>query len=152
MVAGAGWVVDGWWMVDGGGAHIMRATSFQREVPMRLLATLTPVVALLALGIAQETRSQTSPDRGTWTEKAKLGEQRTEAGVVAVNGKIYVMGGMARGADSSTLTQEYDPATDRWRERAPMPRPLSHPGAALLNGKIYVVGGFLKNVHLEAQD
>lgn len=89
---------------------------------------------------------------GGWSEKARLGEQRTESGVVAVNGKVYVLGGMARGADSSALNQEYDPATDRWRERAPMPGPLSHPGAVAVNGRIYVVGGFLRNVHLDAQD
>ena len=89
---------------------------------------------------------------GTWSESARLGDQRTEAAVVAVNGKIYMLGGMARGQDAHALNQEYDPATDRWRERAPMPHALSHAGAAALNGKIYVVGGFLRNVHLDAQN
>jgi len=31
-------------------------------------------------------------DQGTWSEKAKLGEARTEAGAVFVNGKLYVFG------------------------------------------------------------
>jgi hypothetical protein len=81
---------------------------------------------------------QTSPAHplGSWSEKAPLGEQRTEAAVVFVNHRIYVIGGMARGQDSNVLNQEHDPATDRWRERAPMPRPLSHPGAAAMGGKI----------------
>ena len=96
---------------------------------------------------AQQTKAE-----GTWSEKAWLGENRTEAAVVFVNGKLYVIGGMARGMDSHTVNQEYDPAMDRWRERAPLPSPLSHPGAAALNGKIYLVGGFLRNVHLDAQD
>jgi len=91
-------------------------------------------------------------DSGTWSEGARLGDQRTEAAVVAVNGKIYMLGGMARGQDAHALNQEYDPATDRWLERAPMPHALSHAGAAALNGKIYVVGGFLRNVHLDAQN
>jgi hypothetical protein len=30
-------------------------------------------------------------DQGTWSEKAKLGEARTEAGAVFVNGKLYVV-------------------------------------------------------------
>ena len=126
---------------------------------MRIFAMLA-VVALTSLSAglgvptpsaeaAQSTAPASGP--GTWSEKARVGEQRTEAAVVALNGKIYVLGGMARGQDAAALNQEYDPATDRWRERAPMPHALSHAGAAALNGKIYVVGGFLRNVHLDAQ-
>src|SRR5712692_1407929 len=92
------------------------------------------------------------PNPGTWSEQARLGEARTEAAVVFLNRRIYVLGGMARGQDSHALNQEYDPASDRWRERAPMPHALSHPGAGAMNGRIYVVGGFLRNVHLDAQD
>ena len=126
---------------------------------MRILAMLA-VVALtgLSAGLGVPTPSAQAAQSpapasgpGTWSEKARVGEQRTEAAVVALNGKIYMLGGMARGQDSAPLNQEYDPATDRWRERAPMPHALSHAGAAALNGKIYVVGGFLRNVHLDAQ-
>ena len=109
---------------------------------MRLFATFTIGVSVAA-GLAAAD--------GTWSEKARLGEQRTEAAAF-VGGKMYVFGGMARGQDSSPLNQEYDPKTDRWRERAPMPHALSHPGVAALNGKIFIVGGFLRNVHLDAQD
>jgi hypothetical protein len=124
---------------------------------MRLFATFITAIFLVE-ALPRHSYSvgdlQTVPTsgQGTWSEKARLGEQRTEAAVVFANGRIYVLGGMARGQDSHVLNQEYDPATDRWRERAPMPRPLSHPGAAAMGGKIYVVGGFLRNVHLDAQD
>lgn len=77
---------------------------------------------------------------------------RSEAANAFANGKLYVMGGLARGQESSTLVTEWDSATDMWRERAPMPAPLSHPNAAVLNGKIYVVGGFLAQVHVGAQN
>ena len=117
---------------------------------MRIFA-MCALGALASLARMASTRADAA-DPGTWAESARLGEQRTEAAVVALNGKIYVLGGMARGQDAHALNQEYDPATDRWRERAPMPSALSHAGAAALNGKIYVVGGFLRNVHLDAQD
>jgi hypothetical protein len=126
---------------------------------MRIFAMCA--VALTSLGTAvsgapqpsaQAAQSTPATGPGTWSEKAHPGEQRTEAAVVELNGKIYMLGGMARGQDAHALNQEYDPATDRWRERAPMPHALSHAGAAALNGKIYVVGGFLRNVHLDAQD
>jgi N-acetylneuraminic acid mutarotase len=116
---------------------------------MRFFEILT-AVAIVA-GLAGTSQTVPARDQGVWSQEARLGEQRTEAAVVFLNGKIYVLGGMARGQDSHALNQEYDPATDRWRERAPMPHALSHAGAAALNGKIYVVGGFLRNVHLDAQ-
>jgi N-acetylneuraminic acid mutarotase len=117
---------------------------------MRLVRVIAPLALIVGIVLLSEP-VVSQAGAGNWAEKARLGVMRTEAGVVTVNGRIYVMGGMAGTADSSPLTQEYDPATDRWRERAPMPGPLSHPGAAVLDGRIYVVGGFLKNVHLEAQ-
>jgi N-acetylneuraminic acid mutarotase len=91
---------------------------------------------------------------GVWSEKARIPspDVRSEAATVFAAGRIYVLGGLARGLEASTLNQEYDPATDMWRERAPMPAPLSHPNAAVLNDKIYVVGGFLSQVHVGAQD
>jgi len=107
---------------------------------MRVLATFIAVIVLVPVGYGDQTVP--TPALGTWSEKARLGEQRTEAAVVFANHRIYVLGGMARGQDSHVLNQEYDPATDRWRERAPMPRPLSHPGAAVMGGKN----------HLDAQD
>ena len=83
-----------------------------------------------------------SAGQGKWSEKARLPEPRGEVAAASVNGKIYVMGGSARGRDDQQLVEEYAPATDRWRERAPMPRGISHAGAVGMNGKIYVVGGF----------
>ena len=101
---------------------------------MRVFAAAVAVMFLVqgGLGSVGDGLQTVPPSQGTWSEKARLGEQRTEAAVVFLNGKMYVLGGMARGQDSHTLNQEYDPATDRWRERAPMPHALSHPGAAAL--------------------
>src|SRR2546422_1807318 len=113
-----------------------------------ILVVLMIMACLMTTGLA---RPQ-SAGQGKWSEKARLPEPRGEVAVAAVNGKIYVLGGSARGRDDQTLVEEYDPATDRWRERAPMPRGLSHAGAVGMNGKIYVVGGFTRNVHMGALD
>jgi len=120
---------------------------------------LWKVIAILTLaGCGATAYAQTGalqgPSRGlgTWSEKARLPDIRSEAANAFVNGKLYVMGGLARMQESSTLVQEWDPATDRWRDKAPMPGPLSHPSATTLNGKIYVIGGFLLQVHAIAQN
>jgi N-acetylneuraminic acid mutarotase len=92
------------------------------------------------------------PAEGVWAEKARMFDLRSEVATAFLNGKVYVMGGLARNQEASTLNQEYDIATDIWRERRAMPFPLSHPNATTLNGKIHVVGGFLAQVHVAAQD
>ena len=92
------------------------------------------------------------PRTGAWAERSRSAEFRSEAATAVVNGKVYLMGGLARGQESHTLTQEFDLATNMWRDRAAMPGPLSHPSAVTLNGKIYVIGGFLAQVHAGAQN
>ena len=88
---------------------VYNAPDLSREHPMRPFTHLIAIASILLMVAAadQPVQSQSPPAQGTWAEKAKLGEQRTEAGVVAVNGRIFVLGGMARGADSHVLNQEY---------------------------------------------
>ena len=125
---------------------------------MRRFSVLTGFFAFILMagwhvdGGAQ-TGALQGPSRGlgTWSEKARLPDVRSEAANAFVNGKLYVMGGLARMQEASMLVQEWDPATDMWRDKAPMPGPLSHPSATVLNGKIYVIGGFLLQVHAIAQ-
>src|SRR5438128_921607 len=118
---------------------------------MRRFVILVVLMIIACLMTAVLARPQ-SAGQGKWSEKARLPEPRGEVAVASVNGKIYVLGGSARGRDDQPLNEEYDPATDRWRERAPMPRGLSHAGAAGMNGKVFVVGGFTRNIHMGALD
>ncbi len=77
-----------------------------------------------------------------WKKAAPFPEPDEELYGVAVNGRMYVIGGWddgkARGAN-----YEYDPATDKWTKKKPMPRPAHHAALATANGKIYVLGGFV---------
>src|SRR6185436_9707133 len=97
------------------------------EVRMRVAPALA--VTLGFMGLSWGAVAAQHAPTGTWAEKAKMADARTEAGVAAYRGRIYVFGGMTRGEDSHRSSLEYSPATDKWRERAPMPGPLSHPGA-----------------------
>src|SRR5437667_6430224 len=118
---------------------------------MRRFVILVVLMIIACLMTAGLVRPQ-SAGQGKGSEKAGLAEARGEVAVAVLNGKIYVLGGSARGRDDQQLVEEYDPATDRWRERAPMPRGLSHAGVVGMNGKIYVAGGFTRNVHMGALD
>jgi len=110
-------------------------------------------IALCALAVSEPLQAQVSEGQGTWTTKTPVPVGRTEVPGVAVNGRIHLIGGSARGvAYDMNRNDEYDPATDRWRARAPMPLGLNHLGADVLNGKIYTAGGFSERAHGQPQD
>ena len=72
-------------------------------------------VALNAL-VGGTAQAQVAEGQGTWTVKAPVPIGRTEVPGVTVNGKIYLLGGSARGvAYDMNRKDEYDPATVRWR-------------------------------------
>jgi N-acetylneuraminic acid mutarotase len=100
-------------------------------------------VALAGLGFNESTTlPQSTKSQGSWSKKAALPAKRGEVSVVALDGKIYAVGGAGLGNSASQVNREYDPATDSWRDRAPLPHGMSHAGVVGFNHKLYVVGGF----------
>lgn len=81
------------------------------------------------------------PAANTWRALAPMKEPRGSVGAVAVNGKIYAIGG--RGLDLKTVAtnEVYDPATNKWTEIAPLPKARDHVGAVAVGGKIHIIGG-----------
>ncbi|MEM3378516.1 MAG: kelch repeat-containing protein [Candidatus Bathyarchaeia archaeon] len=78
-----------------------------------------------------------------WVSRAPMQQARAGLGVVAVNGKIYAIGGVGRNGFLAT-NEEYDPKTNTWASKAPMPTPRSAFGIAVYNNKIYCIGGYIK--------
>jgi len=86
----------------------------------------------------------------TWTNKASMNQARAGLGVVAVNGKIYAIGGstasgtyppdMFYGGFVGT-NEEYDPTTDTWTTKVFMPTPRAYFAVAGYQNKIYCIGG-----------
>src|SRR5438105_330705 len=94
------------------------------------------------------------PAADTWKALAPMPTKRGSPVAVAVNGKIYVIGGASmppnqnepsvlptRPHVSLATVEEYDPAANTWRTRTPMPTPRNHATAGAVNGKVYVIGG-----------
>ena len=99
----------------------------------------------LDTGIAWRT---TTPD-GQQT-LAPMPNPRNHMGGVALNGKIYAIGGQHKGQQSGAPQSEvdvYDPATNTWTQAAPMPRPIGHVTANVFvrNGHVVVVSGLTTN-------
>lgn len=83
----------------------------------------------------------------TWSDrKAPVPTRRHHYAVVAVNGRIYTIGGCTGGSENEkhepvAVVEEYDPQSNTWRARAPLPEPRRNASAAVLNGRIYLFGG-----------
>ncbi|MDR0318740.1 MAG: hypothetical protein LBI09_01745 [Nitrososphaerota archaeon] len=78
----------------------------------------------------------------SWCTKKSMSQERSGLGVVAVDGKIYAIGGYAADGKILGLNERYDPETDTWLFMASMPTPRGSFAIAAYEDKIYCVGGF----------
>src|SRR6201997_3898648 len=101
----------------------------------------TWIFALIA-GLVFATAALAQMPQSPWKKAAPFPEPDEELYGVAVNGKLYVIGGWGDGK-AAGITYEYDPATDQWTKKKSMPRPAHHAALAAANGKIYVCGGVI---------
>jgi N-acetylneuraminic acid mutarotase len=108
---------------------------------MKVLQQRTAVAAVMAslvFAAAALAQMPTSP----WKKGAPFPQPDEELYGVALNGKMYVIGGWDDG-NARGVNYEYNPGTDKWTKKQPMPRPAHHAALAAANGKIYVMGGFV---------
>src|SRR5436190_22325135 len=99
---------------------------------------IASVMASLVFATAALAQMPTSP----WKKAAPFPEPDEELYGVAVEGKLYVIGGWGEGK-ARGANYEYDPVTDKWTKKRSMPRPAHHAALATANSKIYVFGGFV---------
>jgi uncharacterized repeat protein (TIGR03803 family) len=67
---------------------------------------------------------------------------RYPAGVGAISGKIYVVGGTTTGNTIVTTNQVYNTATNSWTTAAPLPAALTDGTGAVVSSILYVIGGY----------
>lgn len=90
-----------------------------------------------ALGRDFPTHFTCASGSNTWEARRPIPTDRRRFAAAAVDGMIYVFGGLDGGTDN----EMYSPAMDTWAAKADMPTPRVDAAAAAANGKIYVVGG-----------
>ena len=80
---------------------------------------------------------------------APMPNPRNHMGGIALNGKLYALGGQHLGDENTPQSEVdvYDSATNSWSQAAPMPRPISHITANVFvrNGRIVVTTGRMAN-------
>jgi len=78
----------------------------------------------------------------SWNTKTPMSQARSGLGVVAVDGKIYAIGGRTETGFVGT-NECYNPKTDKWITLKPMPTPRRSFAIAEYQDKIYCIGGSL---------
>jgi N-acetylneuraminic acid mutarotase len=79
----------------------------------------------------------------TWTQLAHMPRINWAQSAVAVNGKIYVLGGRCHSADGPYASVDvYDPQTNTWTTVSDMPTGRSSLTACVLDGNIFAIGGW----------
>jgi RNA polymerase sigma factor (sigma-70 family) len=89
------------------------------------------------------------PANDKWTPKADMPTAKCSASASAVDGKIYVIGGMNKWPWGNNVVDfrifstvdEYDPAKDIWTSKKEMPIEECMHSSCVVKGKIYVIGG-----------
>ena len=96
---------------------------------------LAALVALPLISYAQTSGSEAWKD--VTTSDGSAATARHESGSVAVNGKLYLLGG--RG---DRPIEVYDPAMGTWRNLGPMPDELHHFQPVAVGTRLFVLGAF----------
>lgn len=83
------------------------------------------------------------PAKNSWKAGAPLPHGTSHAGVAALNGKIYVVGGFDNivHMDPQASAYVYDPAKDSWRQLPNLSSPRGSVAVAAVGGKIHIFGG-----------
>ena len=85
------------------------------------------------------------PATDTWTTLASMPTPEAGAAAAAINGQLYVVGGISQAGvinnPRNAVLQVYDPTTNTWATKASMPTARGGAEAVAINGLLYVVGG-----------
>lgn len=91
-------------------------------------------------GVALAPNVLETTDGVTFRRVARLPIPIRYPAVVALDGRIFVFGGMGASGETAAI-QEVDPTSRRARVVGRLPFPLSHASALVLRGHVYILGG-----------
>jgi N-acetylneuraminic acid mutarotase len=81
------------------------------------------------------------PQVASWTQLAGMMVARSMHGCVALDGKLYAVGGYGATNQVLDTAEVYDPQADGWQPLAKMSTARYGLGLAVVGGKVYAIGG-----------
>lgn len=78
-----------------------------------------------------------------WSTRSPLHSPRFGSGAAALNGRIYVVGGIDISLHALSTIDIFDPETNSWSSGTPLPTPTIAPGVVAINGHLYSIGGLV---------
>lgn len=105
------------------------------------LAVMLIVLLFVSSVILTTSSSSGTVEANSWTTKAPMHQARNGLEVIAVDGKIYAIGGSTSTGTLTGATEMYDPNKDVWVNKASMPTPRRNFVIAAYQDKIYCIGG-----------
>jgi hypothetical protein len=82
-----------------------------------------------------------NPQANAWVAAPDLPRRRRAGGAAYVNGRIYLIGGLANDGDLIPAVDVYDVAARTWTTTTPLPTRRFQAGIAVVDGDIIVAGG-----------
>eukprot|EP00964_Phaeocystis_antarctica_P009684 scaffold5277_cov64-Phaeocystis_antarctica.AAC.1 len=90
------------------------------------------------------------PQNASWKQLASMTGPRSSHGCVALEGKLYAVGGYGAARQALDTAEVHDPQTDGWQPLAKMTTARYALGLAAVSGKIYAIGGWGGSSALES--
>lgn len=84
-------------------------------------------------------------EKKQWTSTTPMNAERAYHSGVALNGYLYVIGGMDGEGHFLSEVERYDPASSKWSFMQSLHRPRAATAAATHRGRVWVVGGLEKH-------
>jgi hypothetical protein len=78
-----------------------------------------------------------------WTELADAPVALTEVAAAALDGRIWVVGGLDEQGRAVSTVQVYDPSTDAWTGGPELPDPVHHAALVAAEGSLFLLGGYV---------
>ena len=116
------------------------ARSASSALPRALLALPATAVLLALAGTSPAAPGADEPWRTETTVDGSEPTVRHEAAGVAVDGRMYLLGGRRIGSATVQRVDVYDPDADTWTDLGPMPADLHHFQAVAVGQEIWIVG------------
>ena len=123
---------------ENGCVEFVRSIAIRLSVNKFIVVLLVSLVLVMPLFVAPPVVADLND---FWITKTALPEAVVGHGVVAVNGKIYVIGGSNYDVWVVNSTFQYDPVADSWITKSSMPTARSNFGIAVYADKIFCIGG-----------